>query len=134
MIEFRGRVISKGYAKGEALISRDPISFYGGVDPERGIIIEKGHDIEGESIADKVLIFPRGKGSTVGTYILYGLKVKNLAPKAIINIEAEPIIAVGAIISNIPMIDNIDTKFFDIARNGDIIEVDGYIGIIRILK
>jgi len=134
MIKFRGRVISKGYARGEALISKDPISFYGGVDPEKGIIIEKGHDIEGESIANKILIFPRGKGSTVGTYILYGLKIKNLAPKAIINIEAEPIIAVGAIISNIPMVDMVDTKIFDIVEDGDIIEVDGYRGVIKIFK
>ena len=134
MIKFRGRVISKGYARGEALISKDPISFYGGVDPEKGIIIEKGHDIEGESIANKILIFPRGKGSTVGTYILYGLKIKNLAPKAIINIEAEPIIAVGAIISNIPMVDKVNTKIFDIIKDGDIIEVDGYRGVIKIFK
>jgi len=134
MIKFRGRVISKGYARGEALISKDPISFYGGVDPVKGIIIEKGHDIEGESIANKILIFPRGKGSTVGTYILYGLKIKNLAPKAIINIEAEPIIAVGAIISNIPMVDMVDTKIFDIVEDGDIIEVDGYRGVIKIFK
>jgi len=69
-----GRTIYPGQISGEALVSQMGISFYGGVDPETGIIIEARHDLQGQSIAGKVLVFPSGKGSTVGSYILYRLK------------------------------------------------------------
>lgn len=130
-MEFKGRSISKGFARGEVLLSREPISFYGGVDPNTGVIVEKGHPLEGKSIREKILIFPRGKGSTVGSYIIYRLAKSHMAPKAIVNIEAEPIVAVGAIISGIPMIDKVDEKIFDLLRDGDIVEVDGDRGILR---
>lgn len=134
MIEIKGRGISKGYAKGEVIISQEPISFYGGVDPHTGIIIEKNHPLEGKSISNKILIFPRGKGSTVGSYIIYRLAKNGVAPKAIVNIEAEPIVAIGAIISEIPMIDKIDKKIFKLLAYGDLAEVLGDKGILRCYK
>jgi len=90
------------------LVSLEPISFLSGVDPESGIIVEKGHPLQGECITGKVLAFPYGKGSTVGSYVLYALSQNGHAPAAIINAEAEPIIATGAIIGRIPMIDRIE--------------------------
>ena len=89
------------------MISPAPISFLSGVDPESGIIVEKGHPLVGRSIAGTVLVFPYGKGSTVGSYVLYALSQNGHAPAAIINAEAEPIIATGAIIGGIPMVDRI---------------------------
>ncbi len=83
------------------------ISFYGGVDPESGVVLEKGHDLEGQYIAAKILAFPTGKGSTVGSYTLYRLKANGKAPAAILNAECEPITAVGCIISEIPCMDHI---------------------------
>jgi len=105
-----GRTIFPGQASGEALVSRMGISFYGGVDPETGVITEAGHDLQGQSVAGKVLVFPTGKGSTVGSYILYRLKHSGLAPAAIINSECEPITAVGCIIAEIPCIDQVETE------------------------
>ena len=122
MIRLKGRAIWRGWARGEALVSNQPISFYGGVDPETGKIIEKGHELEGRSIAGKILIFPYGKGSTVGSYIILRLKRRRLAPRAIVNLRCEPIIAVGAIIAEIPTIDKIDISMI---RDGDLVEVDG---------
>jgi len=103
-----GRMIYPGQISGEALVSRMGISFYGGVDPESGIIMEAGHDLQGQSIAGKVLVFPSGKGSTVGSYVLYRLKKNDHAPLAIINADCETIIAVGCIISEIPCLDRVD--------------------------
>lgn len=103
-----GRVIVEGHASGPALVSDRPISFLGGVDPETGRIIEPGHPLEGRSVAGCVLVFPTGKGSTVGSYILYRLAKAGLAPAAIVNAESEPIVAVGALIAGIPMIDRVD--------------------------
>ena len=67
MEQLKGRVIYKGKAQGEALVTTQPISFYGGVDPATGIIIEKGHELQGQSVKGKILVFPTGKGSTVGS-------------------------------------------------------------------
>ena len=103
-----GRMIYPGQISGEALVSRLGISFFGGVDPESGIIMEAGHDLQGQSIAGKVLVFPSGKGSTVGSYVLYRLKKSNHAPLAIINADCETIIAVGCIIAEIPCLDRVD--------------------------
>jgi len=120
----KGRGISPGRATGELLVSPAPISFLSGVDPETGIIVEKNHPLQGESIARKVLAFPYGKGSTVGSYVLYALSRNGHAPAAIINVEAEAIIATGAIIGEIPMVDRIEIPF-DKLRNGSSVTVDG---------
>ena len=106
-----GRGISRGIGTGELLVSPEPISFLSGVNPKTGIVVERGHPLEGQSIAGRVLSFPYGKGSTVGSYVIYALRQNGLAPAAIINTEAEPIIAVGAIIAEIPMIDRLPPEF-----------------------
>ena len=99
------RNISKGKAKGELIVSSEPISFLGGVNPENGEIIDPGHELKGEIIKDKILFIPGGKGSTVGSYVIFQMKKNNTSPKAIICLNAEPIIATGAIMSDIPMVD-----------------------------
>ena len=105
-----GRIIYPGQASGTALVSRMGISFYGGVDPDSGLVTEAGHDLQGQSVVGRVLVFPTGKGSTVGSYILYRLKHNGLAPAAIINAECEPITAVGCIIAEIPCIDQVEIE------------------------
>jgi hypothetical protein len=130
-ITLKGRVIVEGRCKAEALVSTKPLSFLGGVDPTNGLIVEKNHDLYGECIKDKALCFPHGHGSTVGSYVLYSLAKKNLAPKAIINQTADPVVVVGAIIAEIPMIDQVGIKRI---KTGDIIEVDAYAGIVKVLK
>ncbi len=106
-MRYQGRIVVKGRAEGEALVSSRGISFFGGIDPDTGIIVEKGHDLQGQQVSGKVLIFPTGKGSTVGSYTLYRLKKNGVAPAAILNVECETITAVGCIISEIPCIDRI---------------------------
>ncbi len=131
-IKIKARTISKGYATGELLASCDAISFYGGVDPDTGTVIEKGHALEGRSIAGKILLFPRGKGSTVGSYILYRLKKNNCAPLAIINLECEAIVAVGAIISEIPAIDKPEKKLCKLLKDKQQVTVDATNGLLII--
>ena len=108
MEQLKGRIIFKGKAEGEALVTEMPISFYGGVDPNTGVVIEKGHQLNGQSVKGKILVFPQGKGSTVGSYTLYRMKKNGVAPAGMINKECETIIAVGAIISEITTIDKVD--------------------------
>ncbi|MBD3389995.1 DUF126 domain-containing protein [Candidatus Micrarchaeota archaeon] len=131
-MEIIARVISKGRAKGEVLLSRDPISFLGGVDPKTGIVQERGHVLQGKSVAGKVLVFPRGKGSTVGSYVILGMKKNGVAPAAIVNLEAETIIAVGAIISGIPMLDKPETDVLEALESGMEAEIDAEAGKILV--
>jgi len=123
----QGRKIFKGKVVGEALVTGEDISFYGGCDPETGEIIEKGHHLEGKSIAGKILVFPSGKGSTVGSYVLYALKKAEKAPLAIVNKIMDPVVAVGCIISEIPAVDQIEIERI---TTGQKIEVDADNGVV----
>jgi len=107
-LRLRGRVIYGGKARGKALVSHSPMSFYGGVDPNTGKIVERGHELRGQSVKGRILVFPYGKGSTVGSYVLYRLKKNGVAPRAIVNSKCETIVAVGAIISEIPCVDMVN--------------------------
>jgi len=117
----KGRIVYKGKAEGEALVTRQPISFYGGVDPATGIVIEKGHELQGQSVKGKILVFPTGKGSTVGSYTLYRMKKNGTAPLGMINGECETVVAVGAIISEIPCVDKIDISKL---KTGDRVQIE----------
>ncbi len=130
-MEVKGRGISKGRASGEVLITGDPISFLGSIDPKTGQVVEKNHELERQNIAGKVLVFPRGKGSTVGSYMILQLKKNGAAPAAIINLEAETIIAVGAIIAGIPLVDKLEKDPYDFLENGMKVEVDGTRGVVK---
>ena len=117
----KGRIIMKGKTKSIALVTSQPISFYGGVDPTTGQIIEKGHELKDKSVKDKILVFPTGKGSTVGSYTLYRMKKNGTSPAGIINKECETVIAVGAIISDIPCVDLIDISKI---KSGDQVQIN----------
>ena len=96
--------------RGEVVVSPSPVSFLGGVDPHTGLITEGR--AKGKNIKGKIFVFPEGRGSTVGSYVMYGLKRYGNAPLAIINRRSEIIVTVGAIISEIPLFDRIDTSLF----------------------
>lgn len=123
-----GRSVSPGKVEGEALVSTEPISFYGGVDVKTGAVIEKGHELEGQNIKDKILLFPSGKGSTVGSYAIYGLKKNGVAPKALIALRTEAIVATGAILAGIPCVDGIAISDF---KTGDRLKVDADEGTVE---
>jgi predicted aconitase with swiveling domain len=127
----QGRKIHPGLAQGEALVTRQGISFFGGVDPESGRVVERGHELEGQTIAGKVLVFPTGKGSTVGSYTLYRLKANGKAPLAIINAECETITAVGCIIADIPCLDQIPLEGL---KSGQKLLVDAEAGTVEVIE
>ncbi len=126
------RKISKGHVKGEVIVTNDSISFLGGVDPKTGVIIDSKHELYGKKISGKILVIPSGKGSTVGSYVIFQMAKNKTAPSAIISLKAEPIIATGAIMAEIPMVDQPDADILNILKEGDIIEVDADSCIIKI--
>jgi len=125
----KGRIISPGKTEGEAIVSSEPIGFYGGIDAKTGIVIEKDHPLEGKKVTGKILVFPCGKGSTVGSYVIYGLSKNDVGPVGIINKETETIVATGVILAGIPCIDQIDIEKI---KTGDKLILDADKGIVEI--
>lgn len=128
-MKLTGRRIYQGKVEGEALVTKDSISFYGGVDPETGIVVEKGHELEGVDTTGKILVFPTGKGSTVGSYVMYQMAKTGKGPKALILQECEAIVAVGCIIGEIPCVDQIDTSQI---TTGSKVVIDAAEGVVEV--
>jgi predicted aconitase with swiveling domain len=133
-IVLRGRKVIGGLAEGEAVVTKEPVSFLGGVNPDKGVVVERGHELEGQSITGKIFVFPHGKGSTAGPYIIYAMAKRKTAPAAMINVEAEPIIAVGAAMGNIPLMDRLEKNPLEVIATGDHVRMDGDQGIVEITK
>ena len=133
-IILKGRSISKGCAEGEALVCRQPIGFNFGIDVVNGVITEYNHELFGKSIKDKILLFPHGKGSTGGSYVVYQLTKNKTGPKAIINMTTETIIAVGAIMGGIPVMDSLEKNPYDFISDGDHVKVDADQGFVAVEK
>jgi predicted aconitase with swiveling domain len=134
LMTMKGRRVSPGKAQGLALVSQQRIGFNFGVDPSTGIIVERGHELEGKSIKDVILVFPAGKGSTGGSFMIYQLSRCGTGPKAMINEKTETIVAVGAVMGNIPVVDKLDKNPLELIENGDRVEVDGDNGTVKVWK
>jgi predicted aconitase with swiveling domain len=127
------RKISKGITSGEVIMTKDSLSFLGGVNPDTGEIIDAKHELFGKNIKNKILVIPSGKGSTVGSYVLYQMAKNSTAPSAVIAIEGEPIIATGAIMAGIPMVDRPEIDIFEILHDGQVVEVNADEGYLKII-
>ncbi|MEG3225545.1 MAG: hypothetical protein BME94_08595 [Methanobacteriales archaeon Met13] len=118
------RRISKGKVEGSVILTKQPLSFLGGVDPNTGKVIDQGHELYQQNVKDKILVIPSGKGSTVGSYVIFQMAKNHTAPLAILALEAEPIIATGAIMAGVPMVDRPDADILQLLKTGDRVEVD----------
>lgn len=130
---FKCHKISEGVVEGEVIISKDDVMFYL-IDPKTGTVIEPAHDLEGRSIANKVLIFPSGKGSSVVQADgLYQLNMNDNAPKAMIIQYPETVLVSSAIIMEVPMVDKVEKEFYEIIKDGDRVRINANEGFIEIL-
>jgi len=134
MIKVKAKPVTSGVAEGEAVVSRMAISFTGGMDPDTGVIREPGHDLEGQNIAGKILVFPTGKGSTTGSWQFYAAYKRGNAPKGIINVNAEGVVAVSAIITGIPMVHQPDEDPLEQIETGDFVRINADEGFVEIQK
>jgi hypothetical protein len=131
-MRIEGRIIARGKAEGKALVTKDRISFYGDVDPKTGIIKDETHELFGKCVKDTILVFPEGKGSTVGSYVLYELVKNGVGPKGIINKKTEPIVAVGAILAGIPLMDSLEKDPVKILKTGDLVSINADEGYVEV--
>ena len=133
-ITLRCHKIVGGYGEGEALVSREPICFYL-TDPKTGMVRERGHELEGKNIANKVLVFPSGKASSVVQVDgLFKLASNNVAPKAMIVKDVETVLIVSAVIAKVPLVDRLEKGPFEIIRTDDFVKVDADKGIVTVIR
>ena len=126
--------VVRGIAEGKALVSHEPITFVGGVDPETGIVSEKKHELNGCCMTKRVLVFPTGKGSTGGSNRIYDMACRGTAPAAIVNQQAEPVTAIGAIMGEIPMVHRFEEDPVEAIKTGDWVRVEADAGVVIVTK
>jgi predicted aconitase with swiveling domain len=134
VIVLRGRKVVGGVAEGEALVTRDTISGWGGVNPMTGTVIETRHELRGRSFAGKVLVFPGAKGSSGWSAVFHMARLAGMAPLALVFNEMTTKVALGAVAMRIPSVTDLDRDPLAIIETGDRVRVDGDHGIVEIFK
>jgi len=133
-ISLKCHKIVGGYGEGEALVSHEPICFYL-TDPKTGVVREKNHELAGKNLANKVLVFPSGKASSVVQIDgLFKLASHNVAPKAMIVKDVETVLVVSAFLVKVPLVDRLEKDPFEIIHTGDFVKVDAEKGKVTVTK
>ena len=134
MIVLHGRKVVGGVAEGEALVTRQTISGWGGVNALTGTIIETRHELRGVSFKDKVLVCPGAKGSSGWSSVFHQARLAGVAPKAMVFNEMTTKIALGCVVMRVPSITGLDRDPLDIIETGDWVRVDADRGVVEIRK
>ncbi len=128
----KGRTVNPGKIEGEAIVYDGPFSMLGDLDPRTGNVPVKGHALEGQSLAGKIFVFTTGKGSSAGPYVAYAARKAGNAPAAMICQEVEPVIALCAMMADIPMVDRLDSDPLKTIKTGDQVVVDADAGTVEV--
>ena len=130
MIELGGRGIVPGVVTGEALVSHETISGWGGIDPATGTIIERRHELCGVCFTGKVLVFPGAKGSSGWSGFFQSTRLLGTAPLAMVFTKVSTKSALGAVVTRVPAVTDFDQDPVEVIRTGDLVTVDGDRGIV----
>lgn len=133
-ITLHGRKVVGGRASGEALVTTQTISGWGGINERDGTVIELHHELHGQSFAGKVLVFPGAKGSSGWSAYWHMLRLNGTAPAAMIFTRMTTKIALGAVVSRVPTITDLDGDIFELIATGDLVEVDADAGVVTITR
>jgi predicted aconitase with swiveling domain len=133
-IILRGRKVVGGCAEGEALVTHDTISGWGGIDPMTGTVIETHHPLRGVSFKDKVLVFPGAKGSSGWSAAFHLARIAGAAPRAMVFNVMTTKIALGAVVMRAPSVTDLDQDPLAVIETGDWVKVDGDRGIVEVTK
>jgi predicted aconitase with swiveling domain len=133
-VTLRGRCVVGGQAEGEALVTREPISGWGGVDPRTGTVIETRHELRGQSFKAKVLLFPGAKGSSGWSNTFHLCRAMGAAPAAMLFVEMSTKMALGAVVTHAPSVTDFDSDPFELIRTGDWVQVDADRGEVRVWR
>jgi hypothetical protein len=133
-IVLRGRKVVGGIAEGEALVTHETISGWGGVNAMQGTVIETRHELRGQSFKDKVLVFPGAKGSSGWSVVFHTTRLAGTAPKALVFNEMTTKVALGAVVMRVPSVTDLDRNPLDVIETGDWVTVNGDAGTVEIRK
>ena len=133
-IVLKGRKVVGGVAEGEALVTRDRISGWGGIDPRTGTIIETRHELRGQSFRGKVLVFPGAKGSSGWSSQFHIARLAGAGPLAMLFNEMSTKIALGAVVTHAPALTELDRDPLEVIATGDWVKVDADRGIVEVTK
>lgn len=133
-ILFHGKKVVGGYAEGEALITRDTITGWGGIDPAKGTIIERRHELKGQSFKDKVLVIPGTKGSSGTSMVFHTTRLMGTSPKAILFNDMTTKAALSAVLLHVPALTGFDRDPLDVIKTGDWVKVDADKGTVDVIK
>jgi predicted aconitase with swiveling domain len=133
-IVLRGRTVVPGRAEGEALVTRETIPGWGGVNPVQGIITETHHELRGQTFKDRVLVFRGAKGSSGWSAMYHTSRLAGTAPKALVFNEMTTKVALGAVVMRVPSVTDFDRDPLDVIETGDWVIVDGDNGIVEVHK
>jgi uncharacterized protein len=133
-IVLRGRKVVGGCAEGEALVTKQTISGWGGIDSMTGTVIESHHELRGQSFKDKVLVFPGAKGSSGWSNAFHMTRLTGSAPKAMVFNTMTTKIALGAVVMRVPSVTDLDKDPLTIIETGDWVKVDGDLGVVEVTK
>ena len=133
-MKLNGHKINGGSVEGEAIVCKEAFSFLGDFDPVTGDCLIKNRELEGKSMIDKILVCPTGKGSSRGPLNTYRAMKLKKSPKAIVCIEAEPVLAAAAMVANMPMVDGLDKNLLEVVKTGDWVKVNGDSGMVEVTR
>jgi predicted aconitase with swiveling domain len=133
-IVLKGRKVVGGTAEGEALVTKQTISTWGGVNAVKGIITERRHELRNQSFAGKVFVFPSAKGSSGWSTVSQVIRLAGKAPKAMVIKEVNSLTAIGAVMMRVPTVTDLDQDPVEVISTGDWVKVDGNKGIVEITK
>ena len=133
-IVLRGRKVVGGVAEGEALVTGQAISTWGGVNAVKGIITERRHELRGQSFKDKILVFPSAKGSSGWSTVAQVIRLAGQSPKAMIVRDINSLTGIGAVVLRVPTVTDLDQDPTEVIATGDWIKIDGDRGIVEIRK
>ena len=134
MIVLHGRKVIGGSAQGEALVTRQTISGWGGIDPKTGTIIELRHELRGKSFKDKILVFPGAKGSSGWSAFFHMARLNGAAPRGFLFNKMSTKIALGLVVTRAPAVSDFDRDPLTVIETGDWVEIDADQGIVKVTK
>jgi predicted aconitase with swiveling domain len=129
-----GRSVVDGVAEGEAFVTTQTISGFGGIDPMTGTITERRHEMVGRSFAGKVLIFRGAKGSSGWASNFQTARLAGAGPVAVIFNELTTKMALGAVVMRVPAMTDLDQNPLDVIHDGDWVKVDANRGIVEVTR
>lgn len=132
MITLHGRTVVPGIAEGEALVSHEPISGWGGIDPAKGTIIEPRHELFGRCFSGKVLVFPGAKGSSGWSGFFQSTRLQGTAPLAMVFVHMSTKVALGAVVTRVPAVTGLDADPCAVISTGDWVRVDATAGLVEV--